>query len=60
MYCFSSLVPEYQASNADELALKENEHIEIIGDGDGDGWLQVSGMEEIDRHCSSHGCFIFL
>jgi len=27
--------------NPDELSLRENEHLEIVGAGDGDGWLLV-------------------
>jgi len=27
--------------NADELSLTENENLEIVGAGDGDGWLLV-------------------
>jgi len=30
-----------QSVNADELCLSENENLEIIGPGDGDGWLLV-------------------
>lgn len=37
MLCLSGL----QASNADELNLKENEYLELVGDGDGDGWVRV-------------------
>ena len=31
----------FQATNPDELGMEENEDIEVIGDGDGDGWVQV-------------------
>ncbi len=31
-----------QGSNPDELSLKEGELIELIADGDGDGWVRVS------------------
>ena len=32
----------FQASNVDELSLKENECLELVGDGEGDGWVKVS------------------
>ena len=31
-----------QSSNADELSLTENEMLEVIADGDGDGWIKAS------------------
>ena len=31
-----------QANNADELSLAENETLELVADGDGDGWVRVS------------------
>lgn len=31
----------FQATNPDELGMEENEDIEVIGDGDGDGWVQA-------------------
>jgi F-BAR and double SH3 domains protein len=30
-----------QAQNPDELTIVENEQLEVIGDGDGDGWLRA-------------------
>ena len=35
----------YQASNADELSLTENEMLDVIADGDGDGWVKVSRVD---------------
>jgi len=32
--------------NPDELSLTENESLEIVGAGDGDGWLLVSTVEQ--------------
>ena len=34
-----------QGSNVDELNLRENEELEIIADGDGDGWLRARNSE---------------
>lgn len=31
----------YSAQNPDELTIVENEQLEVIGDGDGDGWLRA-------------------
>lgn len=31
----------YTAQNPDELSIVENEQLEVIGDGDGDGWLRA-------------------
>jgi len=31
--------------NADELSVSENERLEIIGAGDGDGWLLVCTVD---------------
>ena len=31
----------FQASNADELMIKENESLEIVGMGDSAGWVRV-------------------
>lgn len=31
----------YNAQNPDELTIIENEQLEVIGDGDGDGWLRA-------------------
>lgn len=31
----------YDAQNPDELTIVENEQLEVIGDGDGDGWLRA-------------------
>lgn len=31
----------YNAQNPDELTIVENEQLEVIGDGDGDGWLRA-------------------
>lgn len=31
----------YTAQNPDELTIVENEQLEVIGDGDGDGWLRA-------------------
>ncbi|XP_069131406.1 F-BAR and double SH3 domains protein 2-like isoform X3 [Argopecten irradians] len=36
---------DFQASNADELNLKENDILEIISDGDGDGWVRARNSE---------------
>ncbi|CAI9734468.1 F-BAR and double SH3 domains protein 2-like isoform X3 [Octopus vulgaris] len=35
----------FQATNSDELGLEENESIEVIGDGDGDGWVQAKDSQ---------------
>lgn len=35
----------FQASNADELDMKENEFLEIISDGDGDGWVRARNSD---------------
>lgn len=34
-----------KGSNVDELNLRENEELEIIADGDGDGWLRARNSE---------------
>ncbi|CAL8104873.1 unnamed protein product [Orchesella dallaii] len=31
----------YTAQNPDELSIVENEHLELIGEGDGDGWVRA-------------------
>lgn len=31
----------YEAQNPDELSIVENEHLELIGEGDGDGWVRA-------------------
>lgn len=31
----------YSAQNPDELTIVENEHLEVVGEGDGDGWLRA-------------------
>ncbi|XP_014262309.1 F-BAR and double SH3 domains protein 2 isoform X2 [Cimex lectularius] len=31
----------YTAQNPDELSIVENEQLEVVGDGDGDGWLRA-------------------
>lgn len=31
----------YNAQNPDELTIVENEQLEVVGDGDGDGWLRA-------------------
>ncbi|KAK7086068.1 hypothetical protein SK128_014162 [Halocaridina rubra] len=31
----------FQAQNPDELSIVENEEIELMGEGDGDGWVQA-------------------
>ncbi|XP_062584278.1 uncharacterized protein LOC134246031 [Saccostrea cucullata] len=36
---------DFQGSNVDELNLRENEELEIIADGDGDGWLRARNSE---------------
>ncbi|KAI0238078.1 Protein nervous wreck [Lamellibrachia satsuma] len=36
---------DFQASNADELNLKENEYLELVGDGDGDGWVRARNAD---------------
>lgn len=38
---FFFLVYSYNAQNPDELTIVENEQLEVIGDGDGDGWLRA-------------------
>ena len=38
----------FQASNDDELNLYENEELEVIADGEGDGWVKVSHQESIE------------
>jgi hypothetical protein len=30
-----------QAQNPDELSIVENEQLEVVGEGDGDGWLRA-------------------
>lgn len=30
-----------QAQNPDELSIIENEQLEVVGEGDGDGWLRA-------------------
>ena len=42
MYFFT-----WQGSNPDELSLREGELIELIADGDGDGWVRVSALTSI-------------
>lgn len=34
-------VYSYNAQNPDELTIVENEQLEVVGDGDGDGWLRA-------------------
>ena len=34
-------VRSVQATNSDELSLTENEMLEVIAEGNGDGWLKV-------------------
>ena len=41
----------FQASNADELNLREGEQLELIGDGDGDGWVRVRKLPTICAPC---------
>lgn len=44
MYEFALLViPIWilQAQNPDELTIVENEQLEVVGEGDGDGWLRA-------------------
>lgn len=41
MPCFGFVHPN-QASNPDELGITEEESLELIADGDGDGWIKVS------------------
>ncbi|XP_033743742.1 F-BAR and double SH3 domains protein 2-like isoform X2 [Pecten maximus] len=36
---------DFQASNADELNLTENDILEIISDGDGDGWVRARNSD---------------
>ncbi|KAK2176270.1 hypothetical protein NP493_673g01034 [Ridgeia piscesae] len=36
---------DFHASNADELSLKENEYLELVGDGDGDGWVRARSAD---------------
>lgn len=31
----------YTAQNPDELSIVENEQLEVVGEGDGDGWLRA-------------------
>lgn len=33
--------PPPQAQNPDELTIVENEELEMLGEGDGDGWVQA-------------------
>ena len=35
-----------QGGNSDELNLREQEQLEVIADGDGDGWVRVSTTSE--------------
>lgn len=32
---------KFQAQNPDELSIVENEQLEVVGEGDGDGWLRA-------------------
>lgn len=45
MCCFDfapfEKVYSYNAQNPDELTIVENEQLEVVGDGDGDGWLRA-------------------
>ncbi|ELU08892.1 hypothetical protein CAPTEDRAFT_225696 [Capitella teleta] len=41
--CFA--LYDFEASNGDELSIKENEALDLIGDGDGDGWLRARNIE---------------
>lgn len=36
------VILSFQAANDDELTIQETENLQIIGEGDGDGWLRVS------------------
>jgi len=47
--------------NADELSLSECENLEIIGAGDGDGWLLVCTVDDsVMTHTYSHNRFTAL
>ena len=35
----------FQGSNEDELGMTENEELEIIADGDGDGWVRARNLD---------------
>lgn len=37
-----------QATNDDELTMKENDDIEIIAEGDGDGWVRVRSRNRLN------------
>ncbi|KAK3100409.1 hypothetical protein FSP39_019408 [Pinctada imbricata] len=36
---------DFQGSNQDELNMHENEELEIVADGDGDGWVRARNMD---------------
>lgn len=38
---FSLFLPTFQAQNPDELSIVESEQLEVVGEGDGDGWLRA-------------------
>lgn len=40
-YLFDILFLYVQAQNPDELSIVENEQLEVVGEGDGDGWLRA-------------------
>jgi len=44
--------------NPDELSVTENESLEIIGAGDGDGWLLVSIPVQYLSHLYSYSWLI--
>ncbi|CAG7723878.1 unnamed protein product [Allacma fusca] len=35
----------YTAQNPDELSIVENEHLDLIGEGDGDGWVRAKNYK---------------
>lgn len=35
------IIIRYQAQNPDELSIVESEQLDVVGEGDGDGWLRA-------------------
>ena len=38
---YMSVCSGFQASNFDELTIAANEELELVADGDGEGWIKV-------------------
>lgn len=41
IYCLIFFIHPPQAQNPDELSIVENEELELMAEGDGDGWVQA-------------------